>query len=124
MLIIAFIPLVVLLAQPLGYLSFWVPVLLIGIGVGASSVVSQYLHDGVGYVPETRCRIGGGYRWHGRWFRQRPDHQMRRLAVRLFCSKDNFKQATPSCLRFAQPPISWHGVMKLLVPKHQVITTI
>jgi ACS family hexuronate transporter-like MFS transporter len=35
MLVIALIPLVVLLAQPLGYYSFWVPVLLIGIGTSA-----------------------------------------------------------------------------------------
>ena len=35
MLAIAFIPLVVLLAQPLGYISYWVPVLLIGIGASA-----------------------------------------------------------------------------------------
>jgi len=35
MLIIAVIPLVVLLAQPLGYISYWVPVILIGIGASA-----------------------------------------------------------------------------------------
>eukprot|EP01036_Dinobryon_divergens_P057395 gene57395-76627_t len=35
MLAIAFIPLVVLLAQPFGYISFWVPVILIGIGASA-----------------------------------------------------------------------------------------
>ena len=35
MLIIALCPLVVLLAQPLGYLGFWVPVILIGIGASA-----------------------------------------------------------------------------------------
>ncbi len=35
MLLIAFIPLVVLLAQPLGYISYWVPVILIGIGASA-----------------------------------------------------------------------------------------
>jgi MFS transporter, ACS family, hexuronate transporter len=35
MLIIAFFPLVVLLAQPFGYISFWVPVILIGIGASA-----------------------------------------------------------------------------------------
>jgi ACS family hexuronate transporter-like MFS transporter len=35
MLMIAFVPLVVLLAQPLGYISFWVPVLLIGVGTSA-----------------------------------------------------------------------------------------
>jgi ACS family hexuronate transporter-like MFS transporter len=35
MLVIAFIPLVVLLSQPFGNISFWVPVLLIGIGTSA-----------------------------------------------------------------------------------------
>ena len=35
MLLIATIPLVVLLAQPLGYISFWIPVILIGIGASA-----------------------------------------------------------------------------------------
>jgi MFS transporter, ACS family, hexuronate transporter len=35
MLLIALFPLVVLLAQPLGHISFWVPVLLIGIGTAA-----------------------------------------------------------------------------------------
>ena len=35
MLLIALFPLIVLLAQPLGYISFWVPVLLIGVGTAA-----------------------------------------------------------------------------------------
>jgi ACS family hexuronate transporter-like MFS transporter len=35
MLLIAIIPLVVLLAQPLGHISYWVPVILIGIGASA-----------------------------------------------------------------------------------------
>ncbi|MES2126158.1 MAG: MFS transporter [Pseudomonadota bacterium] len=35
MFIIALFPLVVLLAQPLGYISFWVPVLLVGVGTSA-----------------------------------------------------------------------------------------
>jgi ACS family hexuronate transporter-like MFS transporter len=35
MLLIALFPLVVLLAQPLGYISFWIPVLLIGVGASA-----------------------------------------------------------------------------------------
>jgi MFS transporter, ACS family, hexuronate transporter len=35
MLVIAFIPLVILLAQPLGYISYWIPVILIGIGASA-----------------------------------------------------------------------------------------
>lgn len=35
MLMIAFIPLVVLAAQPLGHISYWIPVMLIGIGASA-----------------------------------------------------------------------------------------
>jgi ACS family hexuronate transporter-like MFS transporter len=35
MMLIAFFPLVVLLAQPLGHISFWIPVLLIGVGASA-----------------------------------------------------------------------------------------
>jgi ACS family hexuronate transporter-like MFS transporter len=35
MLLIALFPLVVLAAQPLGYISFWIPVILIGIGASA-----------------------------------------------------------------------------------------
>jgi ACS family hexuronate transporter-like MFS transporter len=43
MLLIAVFPLVVLLAQPLGYLSVWVPVLLIGIGTSAHQAWSANL---------------------------------------------------------------------------------
>jgi ACS family hexuronate transporter-like MFS transporter len=35
MFIIALFPLVVLLAQPLGYISYWIPVILIGVGASA-----------------------------------------------------------------------------------------
>jgi len=40
MLVIAFFPLVILLAQPLGYISYWIPVLLIGIGASAHAAWS------------------------------------------------------------------------------------
>jgi len=40
MLVIAFFPLVILLAQPLGYISYWIPVLLIGIGAAAHAAWS------------------------------------------------------------------------------------
>jgi len=43
MLVIAFFPLVVLLAQPLGYISYWAPVLLIGIGASAHQAWSANL---------------------------------------------------------------------------------
>lgn len=40
MLIIAMFPLIILLAQPLGYISYWVPVILIGIGAAAHAAWS------------------------------------------------------------------------------------
>lgn len=43
MLTIAFFPLLVLLAQPLGYISYWVPVILIGIGASAHQAWSANL---------------------------------------------------------------------------------
>jgi ACS family hexuronate transporter-like MFS transporter len=47
MLLIAFFPLVVLLAQPYGYISFWVPILLIGIGVSAHQAWSANIFSTV-----------------------------------------------------------------------------
>lgn len=43
MLVIALFPLVVLLAQPLGHISYWVPVLLIGVGASAHQAWSANL---------------------------------------------------------------------------------
>lgn len=43
MLLIAVIPLVVLLAQPLGYISYWMPVIFIGIGASAHQAWSANL---------------------------------------------------------------------------------
>ena len=69
MLIFAFIPLVVLFAQPLGTYSPWFPVILIGIGCaahGASILVSEYLYDCERYVSEEcNCHSDGNW-WYGR----------------------------------------------------------
>jgi ACS family hexuronate transporter-like MFS transporter len=43
MLLIALCPLVVLLAQPFGYISFWVPVILVGVGAAAHQAWSANL---------------------------------------------------------------------------------
>lgn len=48
MLIIAFFPLAVLFAQPLGYISFWVPILLIAIGGSAHQAWSANIFSTVG----------------------------------------------------------------------------
>lgn len=47
MLLIAFFPLVVLAAQPLGSISFWMPVLLIGVGASAHQAWSANLYTTV-----------------------------------------------------------------------------
>jgi ACS family hexuronate transporter-like MFS transporter len=47
MLMIAFIPLVVLAVQPLGYLSYWVPVIFIGIGASAHQAWSANIYTTV-----------------------------------------------------------------------------
>ena len=47
MLAIALIPLVVLMAQPLGHISYWVPVILIGIGASAHQAWSANLYTTV-----------------------------------------------------------------------------
>lgn len=48
MLIFAFFPLLVLLAQPLGHISFWVPTILIGIGAAAHQSWSANIFSTVG----------------------------------------------------------------------------
>lgn len=48
MLIIAFFPLLVLFAQPFGYISYWVPVLLIGVGASAHQAWSANIFSTVG----------------------------------------------------------------------------
>src|SRR5690606_1403228 len=48
MLIFAFFPLVVLLAQPYGHISFWIPVLLIGVGAAAHQSWSANIFSTVG----------------------------------------------------------------------------
>ena len=47
MLRIAFVPLVVLAVQPLGYISFWVPVIFIGIGASAHQAWSANIYTTV-----------------------------------------------------------------------------
>ena len=47
MLIIAFFPLAVLLAQPLGYISYWVPILLIAVGASAHQAWSANIYSTV-----------------------------------------------------------------------------
>jgi ACS family hexuronate transporter-like MFS transporter len=55
MLIIAAIPLVVLLAQPFGYISMWIPVILIGVGCSAHQAWSANIYTTVSDMFPTKA---------------------------------------------------------------------
>ena len=131
MLIIAFFPLVVLFAQPLGYISYWVPILLISVGASAHQAWSANIFSTVGDMfPKsaiaTITGIGGMAGGIGSFFIQKGagmlftysgDTNMQFMGfegkpagyaiVFIFCAVAYL--------------IGWN-VMKMLVPKYKVIT--
>ncbi len=131
MLIIAFIPLVVLFAQPLGYISYWVPVLLIALGASAHQAWSANLFTTVGDMfPKkavaTITGIGGMAGGIGSFF-------INKGSGMLFTHADNVNMGF---LGFNGKPAGYFMVfifcavayllgwiiMKSLVPKYKVIT--
>lgn len=131
MLIIAFFPLVVLLAQPLGYISYWVPILLISVGASAHQAWSANIFSTVGdmfprHAIATITGIGGMAGGLGSVFIQKG-------AGMLFTYSDETNFAF---LGFEGKPagyavafifcavayiIAW-CIMKSLVPKYKPIT--
>lgn len=131
MLIFAFLPLVVLLAQPLGRISPWFPVILIGIGAAAHQSWSANIFSTVGDMfPKssiaTITGIGGMAGGLGSMFLQK-------VAGELFVYSE---QVNLSFLGFSGKPagyfiifcfcataylIGW-CIMKALVPKYKVVT--
>lgn len=131
MLIFAFLPLVVLLAQPLGRISPWFPVILIGIGAAAHQSWSANIFSTVGDMfPKssiaTITGIGGMAGGLGSMLLQK-------VAGELFVYSE---QVNLSFLGFSGKPagyfiifcvcataylIGW-SIMKALVPKYKVIT--
>ena len=131
MLIFAFFPLVVLFAQPLGYISYWVPILLISVGASAHQAWSANIFSTVGDMfPKsaiaTITGIGGMAGGIGSFFIQKGagmlftysgDTNMQFMGfegkpagyaiVFIFCAVAYL--------------IGWI-VMKMLVPKYKVIT--
>lgn len=131
MLIIAFFPLAVLFAQPFGYISYWVPILLISIGASAHQAWSANIFSTVGDMfPKsaiaTITGIGGMAGGIGSFFIQKGagmlftysgDTNMQFMGfegkpagyaiVFIFCAVAYL--------------IGWI-VMKILVPKYKVIT--
>jgi len=124
MLVIAFFPLVVLLAQPLGAISFWVPVLLIGVGASAHQAWSANIFTtvsdmfpqksvasvigiggmagGIGGVALTK--LGG---WVFDYYKSVNDIHTGYMIMFAICA-----------LAYL---VAW-GVMKALVPRHKEIT--
>jgi ACS family hexuronate transporter-like MFS transporter len=110
MLVIAFFPLVVLLAQPLGYISFWVPVLLIFTTVSdmfpqksvASVIGIGGMAGGIGGVVLTKS---GG--WVFDYYKSVNDIRTGYMIMFAICA-----------LAYL---VAW-SVMKALVPRHKEIT--
>jgi ACS family hexuronate transporter-like MFS transporter len=124
MLMIAFFPLVVLLAQPLGSISYWVPVLLIGVGASAHQAWSANIFTtvsdmfpqksvasvigiggmagGIGGVLLTK--LGG---WVFDYYKSVNDIRTGYMIMFGICA-----------LAYL---VAW-GVMKALVPRHKEIT--
>ena len=131
MLIIAFFPLVVLAAQPLGDISYWVPILLIAVGASAHQAWSANIFSTIGDMFPKRAiatitGIGGMAGGIGSFFIQKG-------AGMLFTYSD---QHALHFLGFEGKPagyaiafifcavaylIAW-AVMKTLVPKYKPIT--
>jgi ACS family hexuronate transporter-like MFS transporter len=124
MLLIALFPLVVLLAQPLGYISFWIPVILIGIGTSAhqawsanifTTVSDMFPKKAVGSVVGIGGMAGG-----------LGGVVMSKLGGALF---DHYKALghieTGYTIMFAICALAYlvaWSVMKALVPKYKPIT--
>lgn len=124
MLLIAFIPLVVLAAQPLGGITFWIPVVLIGIGASAHQAWSANIFTTVSDMfPKKSIAsvigIGGMAGGFG-------GVVMSKLGGALF---DHYKALghiqTGYTIMFAICAVSYliaWSVMKTLVPKYKPIT--
>jgi ACS family hexuronate transporter-like MFS transporter len=124
MLIIAFFPLLVLLAQPLGEISYWLPVILIGIGASAHQAWSANIFTTVSDMFPKRAvasvvGIGGMAGGIG-------GVVMSKLGGALF---DHYKSLghieTGYTIMFTICAVSYlaaWGIMKSLVPKYKPIT--
>ena len=131
MLIIAFFPLVVLFAQPLGYISYWVPILLISVGASAHQAWSANIFSTVGDMfPKsaiaTITGIGGMAGGIGSFFIQKGAGMLFTYSGDTnmqFMGFEGKPAGYASVFIFCAVAylIGWI-VMKMLVPKYKVIT--
>ncbi len=124
MLMIAFFPLVVLAAQPLGHITFWIPVILIGVGASAHQAWSANLFTTVSDMFPKKAigsvvGIGGMVGGLGGVF-------ITKLGGALF---DKYKALgtieTGYSIMFAICALAYlvaWVIMKILVPKYKLIT--
>ena len=124
MLIIAFIPLIVLAAQPLGHISYWSPVLLIGVGASAHQAWSANIFTTVSDMFPKKAvasvvGIGGMAGGLGGVL-------ITKIGGALF---DHYKALghieTGYTIMFTVCAIAYliaWGIMKMLVPKYKFIT--
>jgi ACS family hexuronate transporter-like MFS transporter len=124
MFLIACFPLVVLLAQPLGYLSFWIPVILIGVGASAHQAWSANIFTTVSDMFPKKAigsvvGIGGTAGGLGGVL-------LTKLGGALFDYYEGLGHIqTGYTIMFAICAVAYliaWGVMKLLVPKYTPIT--
>jgi ACS family hexuronate transporter-like MFS transporter len=130
MLIIAFFPLFVLLAQPLGYMSFWAPILLIAVGASAHQAWSANIFSTVGDMfPKgaiaTVTGIGGMAGGVGSFFIQRAAGQLFTFSDEtqmVFMGFEGKSAGYAIAFIFCALAyiIAW-CVMKALVPKYKLI---
>lgn len=131
MLIIAFFPLVVLFAQPFGYISYWVPILLISVGASAHQAWSANIFSTVGDMfPKsaiaTVTGIGGMAGGIGSFFIQKGAGMLFTYSGDTGMTFMGFEgkpagYAIVFIFCAVAYLIGWI-VMKILVPKYKVIT--
>jgi ACS family hexuronate transporter-like MFS transporter len=124
MLVIALFPLVVLLAQPLGYISFWLPVLLIGVGASAHQAWSANLFTTVSDMFPKKAiasivGIGGMAGGIGGVLVSKLGGYLFDYYESLVHIQTGYSIMFILCA--VAYLIAW-GVMKILVPKYSVIT--
>jgi ACS family hexuronate transporter-like MFS transporter len=126
MLLIAFFPLVVLLAQPLGHITFWIPVILIGIGASAHQAWSANIFTTVSDMFPKKAiasiiGIGGMAGGFGGVL-------VSKLGGYLFDYYDSLGEIqTGYTIMFVVCAVAYliaWSVMKLLVPKYSPITNL
>jgi ACS family hexuronate transporter-like MFS transporter len=131
MLIFAFCPLVILLAQPLGHISVWVPVILIGIAATAHQSWSANIFSTVSdmfpkYAVATITGIGGMAGGLGSFLINKGSGVLFDYSIASNMSFMGFKGINAGyfiifCICAFAYLIGWI-VMKTLVPKYELIT--